>query len=109
MDMSYKDAVTNRRTIYQLTQKSPIPDSKITQIIEAAVKHVPSSFNSQSARLLVLLKDEHTKFWEIVENILKGIVPADSWDHTAQRINGFKNAYGSVSDAKPRTSYRLFC
>ena len=94
--MSFKDAVVNRRTIYQLTNKSPIPDSKIQQIVEAAMKHVPSSFNSQSTRLVVLLKDEHTKFWSIVEEILKTIVPADNWEHTAQRINGFKGGYGSV-------------
>lgn len=97
MDMSFKDAVVHRRTVYQLTQKSPIDDSKIKQIAEAAVKHVPSSFNSQSTRIVVLLKEEHNKFWGIVESILKGIVPEDSWGHTAQRINGFKSAYGSVS------------
>lgn len=97
MDMSYKNAVLNRRTIYQLTNKSTIPDSRIQEIAEAAVKHVPSSFNSQSTRLVVLLRDEHVKFWTIVEDILKTIVPADSWEHTAQRINGFKGGYGSVS------------
>lgn len=97
MDMSFKDAIVNRRTIYQLTPKSPIPDSKIQQIVEAAVKHVPSSFNSQSARVVVLLKDEHKKFWGIVKDILKTIVPEDSWEHTAQRISGFENGYGTVS------------
>lgn len=96
MDMSYKDAVLNRRTIYQLTNKSPISDEKIKEIVETAIKHVPSSFNSQSTRLVVLLKEEHSKFWQIVEDILKGIVPEDSWEHTAQRIAGFKNAYGSI-------------
>lgn len=96
MDMSYEDAVLNRRSIYQLTNKSPVPDSRIQEIVEAALKHVPSSFNSQSTRLVVLLKEEHTKFWTIVEDILKTMVPADKWDHTAQRINGFKGGYGSV-------------
>lgn len=111
MDMKFNEAVVHRRTIYQLQHKSPIPDKKIQEIVEAAVKHVPSSFNSQSTRVLVLLKDEHTKFWNIVEEILKGIVPENSWDHTAQRINGFKNGYGSVSASRsePHAETLLTC
>lgn len=95
--MILKDAVEHRRTIYQLTKKSTIPDAKIKEIVEAAIKHVPSSFNSQSARLVVLLKDEHDKFWDIVRDILKGMVPEESWESTGNRIAGFKNAYGTVS------------
>ena len=99
--MILKDAIEHRRTIYQLTKKSTISDSKIKDIVETAVKHVPSSFNSQSARLVLLLKDEHDKFWDIVRDILKGIVPAESWEGTANRIGGFKGAYGTVSVSRP--------
>ena len=58
---NFKEAVQHRRTIYQLTKKSTISDEKIKDILTTAVEHVPSSFNSQSARLVVLLKEEHTK------------------------------------------------
>ena len=95
--MILKDAIEHRRTIYQLTKKSPIPDSKIKDIVQHAIKHVPSSFNSQSARVVVLLHDDHDKFWDIVRGILKGIVPEDSWEHTGNRIAGFRDAYGTVS------------
>lgn len=98
--MTLKDAVEHRRTIYQLTKKSTISDARIKEIVETAVKHVPSSFNSQSARLVVLLKDEHEKFWDIVRDILKGMVPEENWEHTGNRIAGFRNAYGSVSLAQ---------
>ncbi|KAK5170273.1 putative nitroreductase [Saxophila tyrrhenica] len=94
--MNFKEAVQNRRSIYQLTKKSPISDDRIKEILSTAVNDVPSSFNSQSTRLVVLLKEEHTKFWQIVMDILKGIVPEDSWEHTGNRLNGFMNAYGTV-------------
>ena len=95
--MIFKDAVEHRRTIYQLTKKSTISDAKIKDIVTSAIKNVPSSFNSQSARLVVLLHDEHDKFWDAVRDILKGIVPETNWEHTATRIAGFRNAYGTVS------------
>ena len=100
--MILKDAIEHRRTIYQLTKKSTIPESRIKEIVETAVKHVPSSFNSQSARLVLLLKDEHDKFWDIVRDILKGIVPEENWEHTGNRVAGFRNAYGTVSILPPR-------
>ncbi|KAK3717608.1 putative nitroreductase [Vermiconidia calcicola] len=93
---SFKDAVKHRRTVYQLTKKSTIPDSRIQEILETAITEVPSSFNSQSARIVVLLKDEHDKFWDIVRDVLKTIVPEDKWEHTGNRIAGFRNAYGTA-------------
>ena len=95
--MILKDAVEHRRTIYQLTKKSTISDAKIKDIVTTAIKNVPSSFNCQSARLVVLLHDDHDKFWDVVRDILKGIVPEANWEHTATRIAGFRNAYGTVS------------
>ena len=95
--MTFKDAVQNRRTIYQLTKKSTISDDKIKDIVTTAIKDVPSAFNCQSARLVVLLKGEHDKFWGIVETILKAHVPEDKWEHTGNRLAMFKDAYGTVS------------
>ncbi|KAK4544683.1 hypothetical protein LTR36_003932 [Oleoguttula mirabilis] len=98
---SFKDAVKHRRTIYQLNKTSPVEDKKIEEIARLAIKDVPSSFNSQSTRLVVLLKDEHDKFWDIVKDILKVHVPEDKWEHTGQRIQGFRNAYGTASSTSP--------
>ena len=93
----FSEAVKHRRTIYQLNKKAPIDDKRIEEICRQAIKDVPSSFNSQSARLVVLLKDDHDKFWDIVKDILKVHVPEDKWEHTGQRIQGFRNGYGTVS------------
>lgn len=105
--MSFKDAVKHRRTVYQLNKKSPADDKKIEEIARIAIKDVPSSFNSQSTRLVILLKDEHDKFWDIVKDILKVHVPEDKWEHTGQRIQGFRNAYGTVSSSTNTSTRRM--
>jgi predicted oxidoreductase (fatty acid repression mutant protein) len=63
---SFFDAVKERRTYYQLNKESPISDKQITDIAEKAILHVPSSFNSQSTRLVVLLNKDHEQFWDFV-------------------------------------------
>lgn len=94
--MPLSQAIQHRRTIYALDKNIPIDDKKIEQIAKHAVLHVPSSFNSQSARLVVLVKEEHDKFWDITTEVLKAIVPAEQWEHTSNRVAGFRAAYGTI-------------
>ena len=94
---AFLEAVKARRTIYALSAKSPIPDSKIQEIVEQAVLHTPSSFNSQSTRVVLLVKDEHKKLWDFAKEALKAIVPAEAYPATEQKLNGFQAGYGTVS------------
>ncbi|KAK9319310.1 Nitroreductase-like protein [Lipomyces orientalis] len=93
---SFFDAVCTRRTYYQLTNQSTIPDSRIVELVDATVLNAPSSFNSQSTRLVVLLKKEHEKLWEIAKDSLKAMLPAEAYVSTEQRLNGFQKAYGTI-------------
>lgn len=94
---SFLEAIKNRRTIYQLNKDAPISDKQVVDIVNTAVKHVPSSFNSQSTRLVVLLNEDHDTFWGFVRDTLKPIVPEAQWGHTEARVAGFQAAYGTVS------------
>ena len=47
-----------RRTIYNLESTISIDDSELEELIAHAVKHVPSAFNSQSTRIVLLLNDK---------------------------------------------------
>jgi len=91
------DVVRNRRTYYALTKDSPISDARIHELVKETVLHVPSSFNVQSARLVILLGKEHDAFWDIVGDTLKPLVSGEQATKTAEKIAGFKGAYGSVS------------
>ncbi|KAL5322299.1 hypothetical protein ACEPPN_010271 [Leptodophora sp. 'Broadleaf-Isolate-01'] len=93
---AFLETVKARRTYYALKKESTIPDAKVQEIIKETVLHVPSSFNSQSTRVVLLVKEEHDKLWEITKETLKAIVSAEQWTATEQRLNGFKAAYGTV-------------
>lgn len=45
-DVSFNDAMEQRRTIYNLESTISIDDSELEELIAHAVKHVPSAFNS---------------------------------------------------------------
>ena len=57
MNKTFKEAIQLRRSNYSLTNKSPVSDKEIEDLIQFAVKHVPSAYNSQSTRILLLLNE----------------------------------------------------
>lgn len=98
---SFHDAVQERRSYYALNKESPISDKQLSKIIKNAVLYTPSSFNSQSSRIVVLLAAEHDKFWEITKEVLKPNVPdADQFATTLKKLDGFKAGYGTVCLSK---------
>lgn len=104
----------NRRTIYKLGKNSPVPDSQIEDLVNAAIHHVPSSFNTQSTRLLVLLHQEHEKLWDLVidtfgELVKTGAVPEEMWkNHTLPKLQGMKNGVGTVCLPRILVIYIVF-
>ncbi|EIC13838.1 nitroreductase family protein [Kingella kingae] len=85
-----------RRSVYALNKDLPIAASEVAKIVEHAIKHTPSSFNSQSTRAVVLFGAEHEKLWDIAINELRKIVPAGNFQPTEDKLNMFKAAAGSV-------------
>ena len=86
-----------RRSIYALNDNLPISNDEVLHIVEHAILHTPSSFNSQSTRLVVLLGDEHKKLWDIVEDLLRKIVNDDEkFTSTAEKMAGFKAGAGTI-------------
>lgn len=90
--------IQNRRTYYELSSESTISTSQVEEIVQQSLAHVPSSFNSQSTRVIVLFKSEHEKLWDIVTEVLKAKVPEAKWAPTGRKMAMFKQSLGTVSD-----------
>lgn len=97
MERTFKDALSHRRSYYRLMPESPISDAQIEEIVRFAVQHVPSAFNSQTTRIVLLLHEHHEALWSIVRRILRGMVPEDQFPRTEEKINtSFASGYGTV-------------
>ncbi len=86
-----------RRSIYALSNQLPVANDEIVKIVEHAILHTPSSFNSQSTRIVVLFGDDHRKLWDMTEDTLREIVGDEKkFKSTKERVNGFRNGAGTV-------------
>ncbi|TDY42423.1 hypothetical protein C7445_11554 [Alicyclobacillus sacchari] len=95
-NQDFLTALRERRSIYGIGNSSPIPDAKIEQIVADIVKYMPSAYNSQSTRLVLLLGKHHQKFWEIAEEVVKAIMPSEKFQTAQARLQSFRNGYGTV-------------
>jgi predicted oxidoreductase (fatty acid repression mutant protein) len=96
MEKNFLTAVADRRTFYGINKQTVVSDERIKEIIEHAVKHTPSAFNAQTQRVVVLLEKQHDRLWDITKEALRKIVPVDQFSSTEEKINSFKNGYGTV-------------
>ena len=96
MPKDFYKAVQGRRSIYGISKDTTISDARIKEIIEHAVKHTPSAFNSQSSRVIILLNKNHDKLWDMTKDALKKIIPVEQFSSTEQKINSFQKGYGTV-------------
>ncbi len=96
MTTNFFDAVKNRRTYYNISADSPVTDERLREIVDYAVKHSPSAFNSQSGRSVLLLCKHHEKLWNMTEDVLRGFVPADQFQQTADKMQSFRAGHGTV-------------
>jgi predicted oxidoreductase (fatty acid repression mutant protein) len=96
MTRNFSTSVMDRRSYYGISKETVVSDDRIKEIVENGMKYTPSAFNSQSARAVLLLDKQHDKFWNITMEALRRIVPEKSFKPTEQKINSFKNGYGTV-------------
>lgn len=95
MTKEFLTAIEARRSHYALSKESVISDERIQEIVEFSVKHTPSSFNSQSARVVVLLHEKHDKLWDITTATLRKVVNGD-FSGTQAKMDAFRNSYGTI-------------
>ena len=86
-----------RRSIYALSNQLPVSNDEVVKLVEHAILHTPSAFNSQSTRIIVLFGEEHQKLWQMTEDTLRDIVNDDEkFVSTKQKIDSFKAGAGTI-------------
>ncbi|GHU71307.1 nitroreductase [Clostridia bacterium] len=96
MTDTFLSAIKNRRSYYSLSNGIAVTPERIKDIVEQVVLATPSAFNSQSQRVVVLFGEQHAKLWNINKEVLRGIVPADAFAATEEKIDSFAAAAGTI-------------
>lgn len=97
MKKNMTEQLMRRRSRYALSPVSSLRDEEIIELVNTVVQHVPSAFNSQSTRVVVLLAEHHKKLWEIVQAELEKVTPPAAFEKTRKKLSrSFASGYGTV-------------
>jgi predicted oxidoreductase (fatty acid repression mutant protein) len=97
MNRSLEELLKKRRSRYKLEKEIGVSDECIVELLQETVKQVPSTFNSQSTRLVLLLGDSHSRFWQIVLKSIAGITTPEAYEKSKQKIEtGFAGGHGTI-------------
>lgn len=91
------EAIKERRSIYSFGNNDSIDSEKIISLVQDVAKNIPSAFNMQSQRLLLLMGKSHHQFWDIVLNTLKNIVNPEQFKNSENKIKtSFDSGFGII-------------
>lgn len=97
MSRTFIEAISHRRSHYNLENISPVATTHIIDTIDQILSVVPSPFNVQSARLVVLFDQQHIALWDIVEHELENRIPSDIFNKTRQKLHrSFRSGFGTI-------------
>ena len=98
--MEYQDAIAARHSAYMLDDRmedAGVSADDVLAMLRSIAPKVPSSYNSQSARLILLTGEDHRRFWGIVEEVLRAKVNDDKrFARTEVKLRSFAAAAGTV-------------
>lgn len=93
---NFVNGLKNRRSIYALGKNLPKTRDEITALVKEVVRESPTAFNSQTQRVLFLFGDAHKKLWDITEDALKPLTPAEAFPNTQTKLKSFAAAAGTI-------------
>lgn len=89
-------SLRKRRSQYSLGRNLSQSPGEIEALIKEAIRWSPSSFNSQSSRAVILFGAQSERFWELVRESLRPLVPAEAFGATEQKLASFAAGVGTV-------------
>lgn len=97
MRYTFNQLQAERRSIYTIGKNVALPQTELAALVKQTVREIPSSFNSQSSRIVILFDTEHEKLWDLVLDALREMLSADTFPKTESKINrNFKAGFGTI-------------
>ena len=87
--MGMLESLEKRRSHYELKKELPVSKEKVIETVTRVTELVPDSFNSRSARVIILFDEKHDDFWNRVIDLFGGKI-------TEKKEKSFRQAAGTI-------------
>lgn len=92
----FMDALLKRRSIYGISGDIPITDGELKDLLGTILRNMPTAYNMQNTRMVLLLGADNAALWHIVLEALRAVAPAAGFERTEKKVAGFAAGHGTV-------------
>ena len=85
-----------RRSVRVLGNKELLSQEQLEEVVGRVLRLTPTAFHAQEQRLVLLLGERHTWFWDLLKGKLKSLVSADEFPETENKLKGFASGIGTI-------------
>lgn len=85
-----------RKSVYKIGRQTEVSPDQVAERLEEVVTDIPSAFNSQSPRLVLISGEKHEKVWDLIDASQKEALRPDSYASMATRFADAKKGLGTV-------------
>ena len=97
MTHNFWDVVKLRRSRYGFTGDRPVSAARMEEILRDTLLHLPSPYNSQSTRMVLLYDAHHKRFWDLTLRELMQAAPEKKHADIRRKIDEqFASGYATV-------------
>src|SRR5690625_4359203 len=96
MKDTFLNALKRRRSQYALGPNVQLSPAEIQALVTETLRHTPSAFHSQSSRAILLFGQESEQLWQLIEDHLRAIAPAENFAATEDKLRGFAAGAGTL-------------
>ncbi|OFU52020.1 nitroreductase family protein [Aerococcus sp. HMSC10H05] len=92
----FKDLLTKRRSQYAIGANTDVTAADVTAALNEVIPQVPSAFNSQATRVVVVSGENNVKLWELVKNVQKDVLDEATLNYMTPIMDGARDAVGTI-------------
>lgn len=93
---NFIELMKERRSIYNLGNNIKKSKEELNALVLRAVELSPSSFNSQSSRVVILWGNHSHKLWNIAKDELKALISEEAFKSTSEKLDSFARGSGTI-------------
>lgn len=93
---SFIELMRERRSVYNLGNNIKKSKEELNALVLRAVELSPSSFNSQSSRVVILWGNHSHKLWDIAKDELKVLISEEAFKSTSEKLDSFARGSGTI-------------
>ena len=97
MERNIENLLRLRRSRYGFDTFGGVAQDRVEELVRETLMYVPSAFNSQSTRIVLLRGMAHRRFWDKVCERIREIVPVEDFEKSRRKIEySFASGAGTL-------------